>query len=648
MSTDRTVTTERTITDQETNEMTTAPSESTTNLTHDDPAARPLVLGRVYLPSNPGTPVGRFQFLVDPDHGGHVEVGTPVAADTAEGIVVGAVVDMRTVGTLSDPVTADLAGPNQLARLNEVVVAEVQVFHSEKLRSVRSGNVRAATAAEMLKATGFDRMDWPIPAGVVPLADGSKVAVCFDGHALLGPESAHLTVGGLSGQAAKTSYIGTLLRSAVSKGGPGRGVAALVFNVKGEDLIWLDEPPAAGYELSDEDLAIYEALGVPATPFPDVTVYAPALPAGNAGTRSPRPDALRLGWDLPMIWNNLRHFLGPVVFEDEKVSSFISDFAMACLYHPNPALRIDTFAKLDAWFAERLREADEAESTMGWKSHHKSTMWRLRRMFSGIVSRSGGLVLPGASRPDDDIPVTGWHHGQVIVVDLAGLSTDVQSFVIARTTDRILQSAENGELGVEHLVVIADELNAFAPAQGSEMATVRRTLQRVATQGRYAGISLWGAGQKLSKVDELVRDNAATRALGITADGELASGVYGRMPSGLLERIATLPKGFMALTHYSFRSTLVVRFPRPAWRTGKAKTTGASRPTSSSVLGLTARGVERLTEGMPQGLVEEVISSSSSAEEAVARLGSARVPDMKKSALHEPSSFDPDNPFDLE
>jgi hypothetical protein len=608
----------------------------------------PIALGRVYLPANPGTPVGRFQFLLDPDAGRNVEIGTPVAAETSEGVIVGAVVDMRTVGTSTDPVLADLAGPGQLARLSEVVVAEVQVFHSERLRSIRSGLVRAASASEMLLATGYEKMDWPIPAGVVPLADGSKVAVCFDGHALLGPESAHLTVGGLSGQAAKTSYIGMLLRSAIHHGGPGRGVAALVFNVKGEDLIWLDEKPAQGFELTQDDLAIYQALGIPAEPFENVSVYAPALPAGAAGTRSPRPDARRLGWDLPMVWPYLRHLLGPVIYEDEKVASFLGEFRAFCLQNPDPVQRIDTFEKLDAWFSQRLAEAEESDTPYAWRTHHKATMWRLRRMLTGILPRTSGLVLHGISRPGDDIPVKGWAHGQVLVIDIAGLSTEIQSVVIARTVERILASAEAGELGVEHLVVVADELNAFAPSQGTEMATVRKTLQRVATQGRYAGISLWGAGQKLSKVDELVRDNAATRALGITADGELASGVYGRMPSGLLERIATLPKGFMALSHYSFRSTLVVRFPRPAWRTGKAKTTAASRPGSISSLGLSTASVERLTEGVHGDLVEEVLGRSSSPEQARASLERARIPDMHKTALHERSVFDPDNPFDLE
>ena len=605
-------------------------------------------LGRVYLPSNPGTYVGKFEFLVDPEFGFKVEIGTPVAADTTEGTVIGTIVDMRTVGTSSDPVAADLAGEHQIARLSDVVVAEVQVFHSSLLRPVRAGSVRAASQEEMLEATGYHKMDWQIPAGVVPLADGSSTKICFDGAALLGPEAAPLMVGGLSGQAAKTSYIGVLLKAAIASGGPEHKVAALIFNVKGEDLIWLDHEPSAGYELSAQDEDMYKTLGIPSTPFDNVTVYAPSLPAGSSGTRSPRPDALRLGWDLKMIWSYLRYFVTTNFYDDEKLSSFLYEFEAFCLRAADPNARIDTFDKLEAWFDKQLRQAEEEHKEHAWRAHHKATVWRVRRILvANVLSGSGGLVLRGSAKAGDDVPDCGWSHGQVVVVDIAGLPTNVQSAVIARTIERILTSAEDGELGVDHLVVIADELNAFAPSMGSEMSRVRKVLQKVSTQGRYAGISLWGAGQKLSKVDEMVRDNAATRALGVTSDGELSSGIYGNMPSGLVERIATLAKGYMALSHYSFRSTLIVKFPRPAWRTGRSRTTGSAKPKSTSVLGLSKQSLVRLTEGNSADEVEMLLNSSASTEEALAKLERSRVPDMSAAIVHEPSSFDPDNPFDL-
>lgn len=605
------------------------------------------VLGQVFLPSAPGTPVGRFQFIASREHGSEVEVGTPVAADTSEGTVVGMVVDMRTVGTQSDAVAAELAGA-QVARLGESVVAEVQVLSSERMRPVRAGTVRPASASEIAAATGAPSMRRQVPAGVLQLGGGGFAPVSFDFDFLLGPQAAHMLVGGLSGLAAKTSYMGVLLASALASASEDERVAALVFNVKGEDLIYLDQDPEPGYGLTDEDRAIYEAMGVPPSPFKDVTVYAPGLPASQEGTLSPREGALRLGWDLPMLWPYLRHFVGDIVNEDEKVASFLAEFDAFCLRARDPLQRVTTFNQLDAWFTDRLREAEESESQYAWRSHHKATMWRIRRMLVGTRSRSNGLLVGGAARPGEDIQDEGWRPGQVVVVDIAGLPSVVQSVVIARTVERLMSSAEGGRLGVDHLVVMADELNTFAPSHGSEMHTVRKVLQKVSTQGRYAGISLWGAGQKLSKIDELVRDNAASRALGMTAEGELSSGVYGRMPQGLQERVATLPKGFMLLSHHSFRSPLVVRFPRPAWRTGRSRTTGGSRPAVTSALGLSAASMGRLSEGVPGEVVAQVMSSHDDAESARAELERIRQPDMHRSALHVRSAFDPENPFDLE
>jgi hypothetical protein len=606
-----------------------------------------MILGKIYLPSGSGTPVGSFEFITDPVEGKNVEIGTPIAADTDEGVVVGVVVDMRTVGTSHDPVLADLTSTSAIAKIKEVVLATVQVFFSDSLRPVTSGIVRDASAEEVLKATGYQKLQWPIPAGVIKLADGTYTKICFDGTSLLGPESAHLNVGGLSGQAAKTSYMGTLLASCIQAGTSEHKVGALVFNVKGDDLVYLDQPVTNGYELSEVDLAIYSALGLTPKPFENVTVYAPSLPAGQPGTRSNREDSLNISWDLNLIWPYLRHFLGNIIYEDEKLSSFLAEFRSIMLNHDNLVNRIDSFDKLDAWFSAILAQAEENESLYAWRSHHKATVWRVRRMLMGIVSRCGGLVINGQAKSQHDIPASNWVHGQIIVVDIAGLTADIQSVIIARTLERVLKSAENGELGVEHLVVIADELNTFAPSIGSEMQGVKKVLQKISTQGRYAGISLWGAGQKLSKVDELVRDNAATRALGITSDGELSSGVYGRMPAGMSERIATLEKGTMALTHYSFRAIMLAKFPRPAWRTGKARTSGSNKSSNSNILNLSPKSYDRLVEGVNPDLVNEIIASSDSSQEASDRIIKTRVPDMSKVAVHEPSTFDEVNPFDI-
>jgi hypothetical protein len=615
----------------------------------ESPNAQTTYLGSVYLPSS-GTPVGRFDFIVDSDNelGRAVEVGTPVAAETIEGPIVGTVVDISTIGRDQDPLRSDYGSrydAETVSKADSVLLASVQVFWSPAIRSVRAGLVRAATPAEIAKATGADRFDWPVAAGVMPMLGGGYARVSYDGHSVVGPEAAHFLIGGLSGQAAKTSYAGVLLKSLMQAGSPSSdSVSALIFNVKGDDLLYLDEKPAPGYELDEEDLAIYAAMGIDPTPFNDVAVYAPGLPGGGA-VRTSRPGTIALRWDLAMLWPYLGYLLD--LYGDEKLSSFFAEFREMLLNNPVANRRIDTFTKLDAWFDQILEEAEDEGNTshMAWRSHHVATVRRIRRMLGSLPSRCGGLLtLESSNKSTDDIPVKGWNHGQVIVVDIAGLHTDVQGLVIARTCERLLRSSEDGELGVDHLVVFADELNAFAPSVGAEMSSVRKILQRVATQGRYAGISLVGCAQKLSKIDDLIRDQAASRAIGITSDGELSSGIYGKIASGLSERLATLPRGQMALWHYSFRSAVVVRFPRPAWRTGKAKS-GNRRKGPTDILGIGARSVERLTEGIPAEVVDHIVAAADHPELARERLAAARVPDMRQVALHEPNTVDPDDPF---
>ena len=613
-------------------------------------------LGKVFLPAS-GTGVGRFEFIVDSETGRSVSIGSLVTADTKEGPLVGTVIDMRTVGTARDAIAEDLAGSYEapeVGYLGEAMVATVQVMLSENMRPPRAGAVRPATADEIARATGADKMDWKIPVGVVELLDGSFAPIYADGNFILGPEGAHILTLGTSGLASKSSFTTVLLKSIFSRSDSAeRKVGVLAFNVKGDDLLFLDGVPAAGYELNDKDKRIYAALGIEPTPFGDVTVYAPSLPAAG-GTRSSRADAVPLSWDLVQILPYLR-YLYPWISADEKAQSFLAEFRDILVNGPK-STRVDTFAKLSAWFDELFSQEDviKGSTTTPWRSHHIATLRRMRRLFDGLVARSGGLIMQGSHTNSEDVPDDGWNDGQMVVVDIAGMDAAVQGVVVARTIERLLWAAEAGTLGVDHLVIFADELNVFAPATGGEMDTVRKVLQRVATQGRYAGVSLFGAAQQASKIDPLLRDQAGSRAIGNMPDAELSSGAYGKLSAGLIERLATLPKGQMAFMHYSYRAPVVLSFPRPAWKTGKAKASAdpkgrkAKRGSSVDVLELSRASTTRLIEGIPAEAVESIIASSSTKQEAIGKLNDARTPDMKKIALHEPKTVNPLDPFALD
>jgi hypothetical protein len=610
-------------------------------------------LGPVFIGST-GTPVGKFEFILKQNiNNVKIEIGTPVTAETDEGTFIGIINDLKTVGTDGDAVSIE-TGTVEPAK-KTAMVASVQVFHSPAMRSVRPGLVRAATAEEVGRATGIDKINWPIPAGVIPLAEGGYARVVLDGANLIGPEASHLCIGGLSGQAAKTSFAGVLLKSALEAGkASGRSVAALVINVKGDDLVNLGSPPTERYALTESDFAMYAAMGISPTPFENVTVYAPALPGSSSETgrymgpltASSNPNAKPLRWDLNMVWDYLGYFF-PEMYEDEKLSAFFSEFRKFKLRpdRGDAESAINTFNGFVRWIDEMILLAEGEGTSTPWRYHHVMTLGRIRRMVGSLPARCNGLLVGGkADSVTDDMPLAGLMAGDVMVLDVANLGTDVQSVVIARTCEKILRNAEKSLLGVDHLIIFIDELNNFAPSQGRDMAAIKRILRQITSQGRYANVSLWGAAQKLSKIDEMIRDNAATRALGITTDGELASGIYGQLPRGLSERLATLEKGQMALWHSSFRSALVVKFPRPAWQTGRSEERGNG---ALDTLGLSTASLANLTEGLTSEHVAELISGTQTQEEMKEKLLSARTPDVRRVILSRPATVDIEDPFGL-
>ena len=131
--------------------------------------------------------------------------------------------------------------------------------------------VRRATGLRREQALFFDGMERKVPIGLS--RDGEPVFANLD--FLDGSRGAHVNISGISGVATKTSYATFLLHSLFTSGALGGDAAnthALVFNVKGEDLLFLDQPNA---KLRDEDRAAYAKLGLPAESFGSAQFLAP-------------------------------------------------------------------------------------------------------------------------------------------------------------------------------------------------------------------------------------------------------------------------------------------------------------------------------------------------------------------------------------
>src|SRR3712207_318857 len=126
-----------------------------------------------------------------------------------------------------------------------------------------------------------------------------RTPLYVDGDYLLDPEAGHLNITGMSGLSTKTSHA-LFTISSTFQTVEDKKVAALMFNVKGADLLFLDKPVEATGEdpelaeryeragqrgLPPEDKDMYESLGLEVKPFENLKIFAPLRYGMESGER---------------------------------------------------------------------------------------------------------------------------------------------------------------------------------------------------------------------------------------------------------------------------------------------------------------------------------------------------------------------------
>jgi len=174
--------------------------------------------------------------------------------------------------------------------------------------------VRRAAGDERSAALYFDGMERRLPAGLS--RDDEPLYLNLD--FLDGTRGAHVNISGISGVATKTSYATFLLYSLFESGALGPeavNTKALVFNVKGEDLLWLDR---RNTRLDDRQAARYGRIGLPVGAFPSVAFFAPP----RRGAPTPVPDVASRDTGVTSFFWTLEAFcrdeLLPFLFADAE------------------------------------------------------------------------------------------------------------------------------------------------------------------------------------------------------------------------------------------------------------------------------------------------------------------------------------------
>ena len=127
--------------------------------------------------------------------------------------------------------------PAQTSEVAEILTTRVEpeIF----VPPLPGAAVHRAEGAERDQALYFDQMEAKLPIGV----DHRDEPLYLNLEFLDGTRGAHVNISGISGVATKTTYATFLLYSLFNSGVLGAeaiNTKALIFNVKGEDLLFLD------------------------------------------------------------------------------------------------------------------------------------------------------------------------------------------------------------------------------------------------------------------------------------------------------------------------------------------------------------------------------------------------------------------------
>ncbi len=498
-------------------------------------------------------------------------------------------------------------------------IAEHGILPAEKVRSAQVAvtrvdpelwvspdpgeSVERATGEARRKALYADEMTRPLPVGLG--RDGAPLYVdldFFDGR-----KGGHMSISGISGVATKTSFALFFLRMLTGRpdivGEGAANLRVLVFNVKGEDLLWLDHPNRF---FDDEARAQWETLGVEPGPFPSVGFWAP--PRRRSGDVMIPDTSGRQEGVLPFAWTprefvdeGLLRFLftdasdarNQLSFVEERVRAQLRRWAVDVAGLPgaivlrqpppggwpadtevraDPGERVITDLRtlVDA-LEEFLDPSDGEDPDRAWSGRVQGgTISAFMRRLYAAQSRVGQLIRAGDSRRIDRTAA------QVTVVAIQSLHDLAQRFVVGALLQETFEEKEQTGQRLPLSVVVLDELNKYAPREGA--SPLKDMLIDIAQRGRSLGVLLVGAQQTASRIAQEVMENAAIRVAGRLDAAEAERSEYGWMLPSTRARARLLKPGTMVVSQPAIPVPLVVGFPFPPWATRREEVGGTSDP----------------------------------------------------------------------
>lgn len=504
-----------------------------------------------------------------------------------------------TANFLSDYISSDFGDVNakpvtHRIGMNYVKARIVGNTGSYYVPVLNGQDVCFADSKEVSDALGLSKIKNPVPCGYLEMYQGAeedeKVKLCVnvDSNYLIGPEGAHLNISGISGLAAKTSYSMFLMKGIQDRelnketesGKDDGGVAFVIFNVKGKDLLAIDEPNQfTNDKEKEETYKLYEELNMRTTPFQNVHYFYPYSDKQSWNTY----------FDPKEVERNITNGKAHMFKYEYKSDKDNLDLMFSSLDDPTMTMESiltniisnqGNFGKLSNWneFLEEVHnngvagskdDRDKSISVMSWRKFErivKKSIYR-NNIFSNIKDENHDIRISDA--------ISHIKKNDVFVIDIAKLNDDMQCFVFGDAIRAIYNfksqtPIEDDYVPPSKIIVFIDELNKYASTDTPKSSPILRQVLDIAERGRSLGIVLFAAEQFKSAIHPRVTGNCSTFAYGRTNAIEIGKGDYKYIPPIYKSMMARLDQGEYIIQNPVFSSLLSVKFPKPIYKQFKS------------------------------------------------------------------------------
>ena len=469
--------------------------------------------------------------------------------------------------------------------------AEAKVsFNDQNLYTpVHNGaEVYLATPEEIAFALGLADVENPLVCGSLKMYAGTEDEVSLPVHLnssfLLGREGAHLNISGISGLAAKTSYAMFLMKAIqdqyLRSSDPEDSVAFVIFNVKGKDLMAIDDENDFNGDVAVREavLSEYDSLGLSTEPFKHVRYFIPFTreTTSKQSTYLSKEDvrnyvdAGRL-MKFKYTYEDDKESIEMMFADTEDSSGTMESIISKVIDHDDP-----DFSTLTTWTA--FRDKVSEKSIRGSSDKNEAIMVTSWRKFKRILNKAlqDDMFAQRSDRQKaecrlaDELKTIKLN--DVYVIDIAKLQEDKQAFVFGdavRTLYNLKLGEYDGESGVSppsRIVIFIDELNKYASKDVPKSSPILRELLDVTERGRSLGVILFAAEQFRSAIHNRVTGNCSTHAYGRTTSIETGAADYKSLPSTYKNMLTRLNQGDYLIQNPIFRSLLKIQFPKPIYK----------------------------------------------------------------------------------